>query len=71
MPDQGTSASLSGLTITGGATAGDGGGLLNLGTVALSGVAVVGNSAANGGGVANAGTAVIVGSSIDGNAALA
>src|SRR5207249_11408764 len=59
--DKGTSASLSGLTITGGVTAGDGGGLLNNGRVALAGVAVVSNSAANGGGVANSGTAVILG----------
>lgn len=67
--DMGTSASLSGLTISGGVTDGDGGGLLNQGKVTLSGVAVVGNSAANGGGVANSGTAVFLGSSIDGNSA--
>jgi hypothetical protein len=69
--DGGTSASLSGLTITGGATAGDGGGVLDLGTVNLSGDAIVGNSAADGGGFANSGTAVILGSTIDGNAASA
>jgi hypothetical protein len=67
--DKGASAALSGLTITGGVTAGDGGGLLNQGSVALAGVAVVGNAAANGGGIANSGTAVIAGSAIDGNAA--
>jgi hypothetical protein len=67
--DGGATASLSGLTITGGLTDGDGGGLLNLGKVILSGDAIVGNSAADGGGVANQGTAVILGSSIDGNAA--
>ena len=69
--DQGASATLSGLTITGGVTTGNGGGLLNQGKVTLFGVAVVGNSAANGGGVANAGSAVILDSSIDGNAASA
>jgi parallel beta-helix repeat protein len=69
--DKGTSASLSGLNITGGFATGDGGGLLNLGTVNLSGDAIVGNSAVDGGGVANSGTAVILGSSIDGNVASA
>ena len=67
--DQGASAVLSGLTITGGVTSDDGGGLLNLGTVTLSRDAIVGNAAADGGGIANSGTAVILGSSIDGNAA--
>jgi fibronectin-binding autotransporter adhesin len=68
---EGSSASLAGLTITGGFTTGDGGGLLNQGSIALVDVVVVGNSAANGGGLANSGTALIVGSSIDGNAASA
>jgi fibronectin-binding autotransporter adhesin len=68
--DKGASASLSGLTITGGVTSGDGGGLLNQGTVVLSGDAIVGNSAADGGGVANLGTAVTLGTAINGNAAL-
>ena len=67
--DKGTSAMLSDLTITGGVTSGDGGGLLNQGTVILTGDTIVGNSAADGGGIANSGTAVIVGSSIDGNVA--
>ena len=69
--DKGSSASLTGLTITGGVTSGDGGGLLNSGSLALVDVEIVGNSAANGGGLANSGTAMIVGSSIDGNAASA
>jgi hypothetical protein len=68
--DKGSSASLTGLIITGGFTTGDGGGLLNQGSIALVDVAVVGNSAANGGGIANLGTALIVGSSIDGNTAI-
>jgi fibronectin-binding autotransporter adhesin len=69
--DKGTSASLSALTITGGVTADDGGGLLNQGNVILSGDTIVGNSAADGGGIDNSGTAVILGSTIDGNAASA
>ncbi len=69
--DQGASASVIGLTITGGVTTGDGGGVLNDGTLSLAGVAVVGNSAANGGGVDNMGTALIVGSAIDENSASA
>ena len=69
--DQGSSATLAGLTITGGFTTGDGGGLLNQGSVSLVGVAIVANSAASGGGLANSGTASIVGSSIDGNTASA
>ncbi len=69
--DKGTSAFLSGLTIEGGVTSGDGGGLLNLGSVILSADTVVGNSAADGGGIANSGTAVILGSTIDSNAASA
>ena len=69
--EQGSSASLTGLTITGGFTTGDGGGLLNQGSITLVDVVVVGNSAASGGGLANLGTALIVGSSIDGNAASA
>src|SRR5437870_1514994 len=67
--DAGVTASLSGLTITGGVTLGDGDGLLNQGTVTLAGVAVVGNAAADGGGIANAGTAVTLRSSIDSNTA--
>jgi hypothetical protein len=69
--DAGASGMLSGLTITGGSTTGNGGGLLNQGTVALSGVEVIGNSAANGGGVANAGIAAILNSAIVGNSASA
>jgi fibronectin-binding autotransporter adhesin len=69
--DPGATASLSGLTVTGGATAGDGGGLLNRGTLALAGVAVVGNAAADGGGLANFGTATVLGTSIDRNTASA
>ena len=69
--DKGSSASLTGLTITGGFTTANGGGLLNQGSITLVDVVVVGNSASNGGGLANLGTASIVGSSIDGNTASA
>ena len=68
--DKGPSAMISGLTITGGVTTGNGGGVLNLGTLTLSGDAVVGDVAENGGGVANAGTLTILDSSIDGDFAL-
>jgi parallel beta-helix repeat protein/predicted outer membrane repeat protein len=51
--DSGVSASISGLTITGGnASSGNGGGLLNLGTVTLSNCTLNGNTAVNGGGLA-------------------
>ena len=53
--DKGASTSLSVLTITGGVTAGNGGGLLNLGSVNLSEVAIVGNSATDGGRIDNRG----------------
>ena len=53
--DAGVTASLSGLTITGG-NAGSGGGLFNDGTVTLTDATVSGNSAANsGGGLTNLG----------------
>ncbi len=50
--DNGVTASLSGLTITGGSTTGNGGGLYDDGgTLTLSGVTVTGNTAAIGGGL--------------------
>jgi hypothetical protein len=69
--DQGASATLSCLTIADGVTTGDGGGLLNQGSVNLSGDAIVGNPAVNGGDVASSGSAVILGSAIDGSSASA
>ncbi len=47
--DSGVTASISGLTITGGSTTGFGGGVLNDGTVTLSTCIVSGNSASNSG----------------------
>ncbi len=50
--DNGVTATLSGLTITGGSTTGDGGGLYDDGgTLTLTGVTVAGNTAAAGGGL--------------------
>jgi fibronectin-binding autotransporter adhesin len=55
--DKGASATLSNLTISGGVTTGDGGGLLNEGMTTLSDVVVTGNEAAgDGGGIENAGS---------------
>ncbi len=49
----GTNATITGLTITGGSTTGDGGGIFNEGTLALVDSVVSGNTAgANGGGIA-------------------
>ena len=57
--DASVTASISGLTITGGnaGNAGDGGGVLNDGALTLTNCTVKGNSAYNGGGLANYGTA--------------
>lgn len=63
----GASASLSGLTITGG-NAGQGGGLFNSGTVSLTKVAVRGNAALfSGGGLLNIGAMTLVDCTISGN----
>ncbi len=66
----GTSASLSGLTITGGIDA-EGGGLYNKGgTVTLTNCTVSGNSATNGGGLYNkGGTVTLIRCTISGNSA--
>ncbi len=74
--------SISGVTITGGLTAEDGGGVYNAssGTVVLDGVSITANVARNGGGVFSAGAVsgsgspsqvVITASTIDGNSAIA
>ena len=49
--DKGASAVLSGLTITGGVTTGDGGGLLNLGNLTITDSTLTGNTAAYGGAI--------------------
>ena len=56
--DSGVTASLSGLTISGGSWwAGPGGGIANYGTATLTGCTLSGNTAMNGGGVFNSGYA--------------
>ena len=62
-------ASISGLTITAGSTTGNGGGLANYGTLALTDCTVSGNSAHKGGGLWNSGTATLTNCSVSGNSA--
>ncbi len=63
--DTGVTASLSGLTITGGSTSGNGGGLANFGTLTLSECTISGDSATkSGGGLYNDGTAMLTGCTI-------
>ena len=58
--DGGVTASISGLTITGGSVIGNGGGLVNLGTITLTDCTISSNSAAgDGGGLFNSGTATL------------
>lgn len=49
----GNTVTLTNMTLTGGATAGDGGGLYNEGTLLLDTVSIEGNTAVNGGGIFN------------------
>ena len=68
--DPGVTASISGLTVTGGAAAGaygGGGDLYNQGTLTLTGATVRGGSAYAGGGLLNSGTATLVDSTIADN----
>jgi CSLREA domain-containing protein len=68
--DAGVTAAFSKMTITGGKTSADGGGLYNLGTATLTSCTISGNSAADGGGVMNdGGTATLTGCTISGNSA--
>ncbi len=70
--DSGVTATLSGLTISGGSTAGYGGGLYNNGgTITLTDCTISGNSAAAGGGLFNTkrGTGTLTGCSMSGNSA--
>jgi fibronectin-binding autotransporter adhesin len=68
--DPGVTATISGLTVTGGASGGvyvSGGDLLNQGTLTLTGVTLRGGSAYAGGGLDNSGTATLVDSTIADN----
>ncbi|MGO9913113.1 MAG: choice-of-anchor Q domain-containing protein, partial [Isosphaeraceae bacterium] len=57
--DASVTASISGLTITGGSTTGSGGGLSSDGVTTLTNCTVSGNSASEGGGLANNGTTTL------------
>ena len=73
----GVTATISGLTISGGAadgasgTSGSGGAIVNLGTLTLSAMALTGNNAVDGGALANetGATAVLTDSTLSGNSA--
>ncbi len=66
----GVTASLTGLTITGGSISGSGGGIYNQGDLSLTGCTISGNSAGKGGGgIDNIGTATLNGCTISGNSA--
>jgi hypothetical protein len=65
--DNGVNATISGLTITGGSTSGNGGGIEDLGTLTLSNCNVYGNAASYGGALDDAGMANVTGSSLDNN----
>ena len=70
--DPNVTASIAGLTITGGSAGnGDGGGLLNYGTTTLTNCTISGNSATNGGGLNNRdGTATLTNCTVTGNQAV-
>ena len=68
--DSGVTAAISGLTITGGSTTGDGGGLNNEGDTTLTDVEVNGNTANDGGAIFNSGALIAVGLIVDDNQAL-
>ncbi len=65
----GVQFSLSGVTVLGGTTSSDGGGLLNAGTTMLSNVELRDNVAAKGGGISNQGILHVVRSTVAGNTA--
>jgi len=72
--DAGVTATLSGLTISGGMTNQSGGGISNAGTLSVTDCTISGNSTTTGaggggGGVYNAGTLTITGSTVSGNTA--
>ena len=65
--DATVTASISGLTISGGSTTGNGGGLADDGTATLTECTISGNSANDGGGLVIGGTASLTGCTIGGN----
>jgi fibronectin-binding autotransporter adhesin len=65
--DSGVTASISGLTITGGSSSGNGGGLVSYGTTTLTNCTVSGNSAHTGGGLWNSGTTTLTDCTVSGN----
>ncbi len=68
--DSGVTATLTGLTISGGSTAGNGGGLYNKGTTTLTNCTVSGNSAGGaGGGLCDDGTTTLTNCTVSGNSA--
>ena len=67
--DGGVTASLSGLTLSGGSTSDDGGGVLNAGALTMTNCTLSGDSAGNGGGVANSGTLTLTDCTLSGDSA--
>ena len=67
--DAGVTASISGLTLRGGGSRGNGGGISNGGVLTVNGCAIAGNAAVNGGGVNNTGSLTLWNSTISGNSA--
>jgi hypothetical protein len=67
----GTTATLAGLTITGGSASIDGGGIYNEGTLALDACTLRGNSAGDGGGISNGGSLTVTACTLSGNSASA
>jgi hypothetical protein len=67
----GASLALANLTVQNGFVPDDeGGGILNSGTLSVSGCTLSGNSAVNGGGIMNFGTATVQSSTLSGNSAI-
>ena len=59
---------LVGLTVTGGSTGGEGGGIYNAATLTVTDCTLTGNAAYSGGGIYNSGTLTVTGSTLAGNA---
>ena len=68
--DSGVQATMTGMTITGGSTTANGGGVYNAGKLSLSLCTVSGNTAGAGGGLYNTGELYIQNSTISGNSAV-